>query len=222
MKRSALRLLLAAQTLWLAAVLSGCRGGADAPGAVTMTPEEQEAWEIRLVEYRIDKNEAYMDPRQTPLLEADLPGFVGLNYYWPAPELRFRVPLVPDESAEVFQLEKRKGQVVDYIRKGTVTFAHDGRTHTLTVFGPADTTQNGDYLWLPFYDETSGKETYGGGRYLDLELAEDGTVELDFNFAYNPLCDYNPEKYNCTLPPAENRLDFPVTAGEKLFRLEED
>lgn len=221
MSKSIRLLVLLSVLTGLGSLFAGCGGQADAPGALAMTPEEQEAWEIRLVEHRIDKNESYMDPRQTPLLEADLPGFEGLNYYWPAPELRFRVPLVVEESAEVFKLEKRKGQMVDYRRRGTVSFAHDGRTHTLAVFGPADPAHDGDYLWLPFYDDTSGSETYGGGRYLDLEQADDGTVELDFNFAYNPLCDYNPEKFNCTLPPAENRLDFPVTAGEKLFRLEE-
>ena len=99
-------------------------------------------------------------------------------------------------------------------------FAYEGKNHTLSVLGPAD-PKDGDYLWLPFYAATSGEETYGGGRYLDLELAADGTVEVDFNFAYNPLCDYNPEKYNCTLPPAENRLPFAVRAGEKLFRAHE-
>ncbi|MBK6899829.1 MAG: DUF1684 domain-containing protein [bacterium] len=109
---------------------------------------------------------------------------------------------------------------VPYVIKGKVTFAHEGKNHTLSVLGPAD-PKDGDYLWLPFYDETSGGETYGGGRYLDLELAADGTVEVDFNFAYNPLCDYNPEKYNCTLPPAGNRLPFAVKAGEKLFHAHE-
>ncbi|HPF34464.1 MAG TPA: DUF1684 domain-containing protein [Candidatus Krumholzibacteria bacterium] len=222
MNRSFLRPCLLLLALWSAVVLTGCGGSkADAPGALAMTPAEQEAWEIRLVEHRIDKNEAYMNPADTPLQEADLPSFVGLNYYWPAPELRFRVPLVTTDAGGMLQLEKRKGQQVDYVRKGTVSFTHAAKVHTLSVFGPADTSQYGDYLWLPFYDATSGKETYGGGRYLDLELADDGTVELDFNFAYNPLCDYNPEQFNCTLPPAENTLDFPVTAGEKLFRLEE-
>ena len=76
-------------------------------------------------------------------------------------------------------------------------------------------------LVIGFATETGGTalstETYAGGRYLDLQLEPDGTVELDFNFAYNPLCAYNPEGFNCTLPPDENRLDFPVLAGEKIF-----
>ena len=77
---------------------------------------------------------------------------------------------------------KRKGQTVPYITKGTVRFQHEGANHELTVFGPADTSQ-GDYLWLPFFDATSGKETYAGGRYLDLEVGPDGMVEVDLNYA---------------------------------------
>lgn len=215
-----IRLVLFAMSL---ALLAGCGGGgeADAPGAVAMTPEERDAWEIRLVEMRIDKNERFMDPAQTPLAEADRPGFEGLNYYWPAPQFRFVVPFEAAEARETIGLVKRRGETVEYVRKGSVTFTHDGGPYSLDVFGPADVTEHGDYLWLPFYDDTSGETTYGGGRYLDLELAADGTVEVDFNWAYNPLCDYDHEGFNCTLPPDGNRLPFVVEAGEKLFRLEE-
>ncbi|MBC8423736.1 DUF1684 domain-containing protein [bacterium] len=201
------------------AALCGC--GEKAPGPVTMDAAEQEAWEIRLVEMRIDKNERYMDPEQTPLPEQDLPGFEGLNYYYPVPELRFDVTLTTASGTDTLTLVKRRGEEVDYLVKGTVAFKHEGRVHELQVFGPVEPGPEGDFLWLPFYDETSGDETFGGGRYLDLEIDTEGRVDLDFNFAYNPLCDYNTERFNCTLPPAENRLDFPVHAGEKLFRLQE-
>jgi uncharacterized protein len=211
-------LALGALTILAAVGPAGCVS--EAPGPLAMTDQEQEAWEIRLVEFRIDKNEAFMDSTQTALRPEDLPGFEGLNYYFPEKGLRYRLPLVPATGDQTVTLTKRKGNTVPYVRKGQVTFAYAGKNHTLSVFGPAD-PKDGDYLWLPFYDATSGEETYGGGRYLDLELAADGTVEVDFNFAYNPLCDYNPEKYNCTLPPAENRLPFAVKAGEKLFHTHE-
>jgi len=201
------------------ALLVGC--GEKAPGPVVMDEAAQEAWEIRLVEMRIDKNEEFMDPERTPLMAKDLPEFEGLNYYYPAPELRFHVPFNPEASTDTLTLVKRNGDPVSYLRKGSVTFSHEGAVHSLYVFGPVDTEADGDYLWLPFYDTTSGTDTYGGGRYLDIELDESGEVELDFNFAYNPLCDYNPERYNCTLPPEDNRLACAVAAGEKLFHLQE-
>jgi uncharacterized protein (DUF1684 family) len=70
-------------------------------------------------------------------------------------------------------------------------------------------------LFLPFRDTTSGKETYGAGRYLDLHAHGDEVV-VDFNYAYNPNCAYNPD-WNCPLPPAENWLKVPIRAGEKAF-----
>ncbi len=203
----------------LAAVLAGC--GGRAPGPVVMDEAEQEAWEIRLVEMRIDKNEAFMDPDRTALPAADLPAFEGLNYYYPVPELRFRVPFVAAALPETLTLVKRKGDEVPYLRKGTVSFHLDGRDRTLAVFGPLDPATHGEYFWLPFYDATSGEATYGGGRYLDLAIDDDGMVDLDFNFAYNPLCDYDVERYNCSLPPEDNRLDCAIPAGEKLYRLHE-
>ncbi len=204
---------------FILAALAGC--GEKAPGPVVMDEAAQEAWEIRLVEMRIDKNEEFMDPERTSLMAKDLPGFEGLNYYYPAPELRFHVPFVAEASLDTMTLVKRKGEEVPYLRMGHVSFSYEGNAHTLYVFGPVDTEAYGDYLWLPFYDATSGTETYGGGRYLDLEVDEAGEVELDFNFAYNPLCDYNHERYNCTLPPEDNRLACALPAGEKLFHLQE-
>lgn len=194
----------------------GCGSRDVAPGPAAMDDKQHEDWEIALVSMRIDKNEEFTDPARSPLPADRLPGFEGLNYYFPKPELRFRTKLVPGGGSGTVTLTKRKGEQVPYVRKGAVAFTHEGKVHKLTVFGPADTAQ-GDYLWLPFYDATTGKETYGGGRYLDLKLDAEGMVEVDFNYAYNPLCDYNPDAYNCTLPPKENTLPFAVEAGEKLF-----
>ncbi|MFH1844955.1 MAG: DUF1684 domain-containing protein [bacterium] len=201
-------------------LLVGCQSGSKVPGHVEMSAEEKEQWEIALVEMRIEKNEAFMDSSQTHLMPEDLPSFEGLNYYFPVDSLRFQVVLAVDSQADTVTLTKRRGEAIKFVRRGTVSFCVENQNHTLAVFGPADTS-HGDYLWLPFFDATNGDATYGGGRYIDLELADDGTVDLDFNFAYNPLCDYNPDKYNCTLPPEENTLPFAVEAGEKLFRLEE-
>ncbi|PID80476.1 hypothetical protein CSB20_07340 [bacterium DOLZORAL124_64_63] len=186
------------------------------PGSLTMDEAQHEAWEISLVEMRIEKNEAFADPRRTPLPTAALEDFEGLNYYLPVPEMRFRTPFLAEAGADTVLLTKRAGQEVPYIKRGTVRFRWRDEDHSLDVFGPVS-PQGEDYLWLPFFDATSGQETYGGGRYLDIEVDEEGMVDLDFNFCYNPLCDYNAERYNCTLPPVGNTLPFPVNAGEKAF-----
>jgi hypothetical protein len=78
-----------------------------------------------------------------------------------------------------------------------------------------------DRLWVPFRDATSGEETYGAGRYLDLEAdthrTDDGRWILDFNEAYNPTCAYS-DRYECPLPPTENWLDVRIEAGERAYR----
>lgn len=75
---------------------------------------------------------------------------------------------------------------------------------------------DGESLFVPFLDATSGTETYGAGRYLDLEPEEDGTYTLDFNLAYHPSCVYD-IRYSCPLTPAENRLPIRIEAGERLL-----
>lgn len=208
--------LLLMVSIIFAALITGCNKQAPAPGPLVMDQQQHEDWEIALVEMRITKNEEFADPQRSPLPSAVRDTFAGLNYYYPQPELRFRTPLVAVAPGDTVVLTKRKGQQVPYLRRGLVRFHHAGQDCELTVFGPADSTQ-GDFLWLPFYDQTTGHKTYGGGRYLDLKVDGQGMVDLDFNYAYNPLCDYNPDRFNCTLPPQGNRLPFEVDAGEQSF-----
>src|SRR4029079_18751444 len=94
-----------------------------------------------------------------------------------------------------------------------LTFDLGGESRSLTGY----TFDSGDdeSLVVPFLDATSGSETYGAGRYLDLEPEDDGTYTLDFNLAYHPSCVYDP-RFSCPLTPAENRLPVRVAAGERL------
>ena len=81
--------------------------------------------------------------------------------------------------------------------------------------GFSKTLDNIKALFIPFFDKTSGQETYGGGRFLDVELQDNEQVLLDFNMTYNPYCAYN-SKYICPAPPFINYLEVPILAGEKL------
>jgi uncharacterized protein (DUF1684 family) len=76
-----------------------------------------------------------------------------------------------------------------------------------------------DYLFLPFADDSNEDSTYESGRYLDLRLGDiaGDIIRIDFNKAYNPYCAYVSDKYNCPIPPVENRLPVRLEAGEKRF-----
>jgi len=100
-----------------------------------------------------------------------------------------------------------------YRRAGVARFHVDGVPAPLTLFTSADTHE----LFLPFRDATSGNETYGAGRYLEVEPSGlDQRVIVDLNYAYNPYCAYNPD-WSCPIPPGENWLAVPIRAGEKTF-----
>jgi uncharacterized protein len=97
---------------------------------------------------------------------------------------------------------------------GHLRFTVSGRTLTLGVYhasGSASTS-----VFVPFRDRTSGKETYGPGRYLTIDLNETDRYDLDFNRAFNPYSAYT-DAFECSFPPAENDLPIPIRAGEKVW-----
>ncbi len=98
---------------------------------------------------------------------------------------------------------------------GTVIFERDGREWHLDALPGGDDGS----LWLVFADATSGSSTYGGGRFVYTDpVAEDGSVVVDFNLAYNPPCVFTPFA-TCPLPPAQNRVSLAIEAGERNYRV---
>jgi len=111
--------------------------------------------------------------------------------------------------------------VKDFVRYGKLVFSiHDTLLH-LTVFQSVSLKENAqykNYLFIPFTDITTGDETYGSGRYIDILTTDiiNNTAVLDFNKAYNPYCAYT-TGYNCPIPPKENYLTVAILSGEKTF-----
>ena len=130
-----------------------------------------------------------------------------------------RVTLLEGEKA--FKMPTYAGTTADYIRYAKLTFDLNGKPVQLTLYKNIALSANPaykDYLFLPFTDQTNNKETYGGGRYIDLKATAivDGKIELDFNKAYNPYCAYS-DGYRCPIPPEENDLQLEIKAGEKKY-----
>ena len=149
---------------------------------------------------------------KAPLTSEQKPNFHGLNHYGERPDLRFVLNLENYASPEVVEMQTSTGDVASFLRWGNVSFEVDGKAVQVTVYKDPDT---GDFF-LPFADATSGGETYGAGRYLDMTTLPDGRVLVDFNYAYNPYCAYN-DRWSCPLTPPENRVRVAIRAGEKNF-----
>ncbi len=165
-----------------------------------------------LAVFRREKDRFMKTHPQSPLTPEQKKTFAGLSYFPENPALRFEVTITPDPEKPVVEMITSTGAQRTYRRSGWFQFTIGNQQHRLYVY---QDEEGGDYF-LPFVDATSGKETYGAGRYLELEPLAKGKFRVDFNMAYNPYCAYN-EQWSCPIPPFENRVAAPIEAGEKVF-----
>jgi len=142
--------------------------------------------------------------------------FQGLKFFPPDPAYRVTARLVPIAAQEEVLLPTSDGTVRRYLRYAWAEFDLQAKRHRLLLLKERDSRVS-NKLFLAFRDRTSGRETYGGGRYIDLFQQREADITIDFNLAYNPYCVYN-YTYSCPLPPEKNRLDVAVLAGEKMYK----
>jgi len=168
-----------------------------------------------LDDFRADKDAFFREHPSSPLLPEQRESFPGLSYFPEDEALVVRAELETEgvDLDESIVMQTTTGGEQAYRRAGIVRFEVDGQPAEVTLFSSREMHE----LFLPFRDATSGKESYGAGRYLEVDPpALDGRVVIDFNYAYNPYCAYNPE-WSCPIPPGENWLAVPIGAGERAF-----
>ncbi|MDB5242591.1 MAG: hypothetical protein JWP57_3216, partial [Spirosoma sp.] len=151
-----------------------------------------------------------------PLQEEGDLAFV--QFYAPDSTYRITASVERIPNAQPFDMPTYNGKTRPHVAYALLSFKINGKPQQLTLYRNLNAIrlpQFRDYLFLPFKDATSGTETYGGGRYLDLRVSEiqNGQVTLDFNKAYNPYCAFV-EGYPCPIPPKNNVLSIPINAGE--------
>jgi uncharacterized protein (DUF1684 family) len=167
------------------------------------------AWLEALERARQEKDLALRHDPGSPIPHWERSGFKGLSYYPPDERYRFVVPLAK-EPPKALDIQRSGGDVVRYTRLGHFALRLPDGEAKMALY------ESDGHAFLPFRDATSGKETYGAGRYLDPGELPDGRFEVDLNRAYSPFCAYN-EAYSCPFPPPENWLQVPVRAGEKAY-----
>lgn len=163
------------------------------------------------------RDELFGGHPQSPLPSARREGFEGLPYHEYDSAARVLAD-VDDADPRTYEIPTSGEGTFSFTRVALARFELGGEPRELELYWLEG---YGGGLFLPFADATSGKETYGAGRYLfdtvkgaDLG-AVDGRLVLDFNFAYNPSCCYDPS-WVCPLAPLPNRLSAPVRAGERI------
>lgn len=173
------------------------------------------AWRV----FRTARDILFATHSQTPLTPEQMARFAGLRYYPYNPAWRLAGKVNREVEPATFTLDFPTDGRFQYSRVAQASFAVDSQAACLNLYWIEG---YGGGLFVPFTDDTSGQETYGGGRYLfdtikgaDLGVTETDIV-LDFNYAYNPSCAYD-ARWVCPLSPPENSLPFAVRAGEKLY-----
>lgn len=187
------------------ALLVSCQQGIDEPYRQAMAAE------------RMAINEHFFNPQETPLDSENFSHFKGLKFYPVNEKYRIYASLTLLENQPIFNLPHSHNSSRPYKNYAVAKFELDGKTYELVVLEQAEkNADNENYLLLPFNDATNGKDTYGAGRYIDLDKKSGTSLIIDFNKAYNPYCAYN-SNYTCPIPPKENKLPIAIEAGVKIL-----
>lgn len=164
--------------------------------------------------YREQKDDNFRKSIKSPIKDKD--NFGGLNYFKYSEKYRVNAFVEFTNDTQLISMPRTDGKRSFYTAFAKASFKIDGKFQTLMMYKHPDDFQNTPNLFIPFYDASNGTDTYAGGRYLDVELKNNKSIIIDFNYAYNPFCVYN-YQYTCPVPPAENKLDAAIYAGEKSY-----
>ena len=179
---------------------------------------EQDVYFKEMERYRAEKDSAFKFDNHSPIPKEERNDFNGLKYFEPDTKYYVTAKFTKYENPDTLKITTTKpDDIRTMLRYGEFRFTIEGKEYVLQGYVNADSRKS-FYVFLPFTDLTTGKETYEGGRYLDIEFAPGDTAcVLDFNLAYNPYCAYN-SRYSCPLVPLENNLNVKILAGEKTLK----
>ncbi len=167
-------------------------------------------------DFQIEMNSKFKDASRSPLTKKGLRNFKGLDFFSIDNKYKVNAKLTKTPDAPVFNFPTTTDRIAVYKKYGIVSFVIDNKEFELVIYKdeyPQPMYENN--LFLPFLDNTNGKTSYSGGRFVDVLMTdenEDGTITIDFNKAYNPYCAYS-DRYSCPVTPRDNYVAIEIRAG---------
>ena len=159
----------------------------------------------------------------SPFLQDTTARFDSIKWFPPSLEYYFRSQLFRYAKPQEVNVFGTKGEKRNALRYGYFKIEYEGNEYRLNTYktlpSQDDPSPDPMYLSVWFTDASTGKETYGVGRYVDIgeeQSDENAIYVIDMNKAYNPYCAYS-SIYSCAVPRKEDRFDFPILAGEKKY-----
>lgn len=185
----------------------------------------KQTYEASIKDFQYRLNVEYSDKKTSPLTDEDFKTFKSLDFFPIDSAYKVTATLTYVTDAPVFEMQTTTDRLPLYKTYALAKFTLKGKVFEVPVYQSQELMsdpQYTDYLFLPFKDLTNGKESYGGGRFLDLKFPPNlgTTMVIDFNEAYNPYCAYN-HRFSCPIPPDANVLDIEIPAGVKAYKQHE-
>lgn len=172
-------------------------------------------------EFQKEMNAKFKDASKSPLTKKGLREFKGLDFFPISDTFKVKAELKKTPDAPIFNFPTTTDRVAVYKKYGVVSFMIHDENFELAIYKDENPQpEYNDHLFLPFFDNTNGKTSYEGGRFIDVlttDENEDGTITIDFNKAYNPYCAYS-DRYSCPITPRDNYLDTEIKAGVKRYK----
>lgn len=178
---------------------------------------QNQAYITDIKKFQDELNEEFKNPEKSPLTIKEQSAFKGHNFFPIDESYSFKAKFIKTKNAIPFKMKTTTNRTPVYEKYGEVLFKFNDTQYKLSIYQSHRLRQTEKYknhLFIPFVDLTSGDETYGGGRYIDLTIPTSDYITIDFNKAYNPYCAYN-QTSSCPIPPEENYLDLKIKAGVK-------
>lgn len=188
---------------------------------VSATVKTGKSYIKEVTKARKQKDKKYKKGDHSPIKGEAKNSFTGLRYYDINEAYRVKAKFTALNDSPTFKMSTSSGKDKIYTTTGQLDFVLNDTARTLFTY---HNVQNGkvakDYLFIPFNDYTNGGETYGAGRFIDIDYPSTDSVYLDFNMAYNPSCAYS-DGWSCPIPPDANKLPTYIYAGEKVLYTED-
>lgn len=184
-------------------------------GTAVFAQSDTSGFEEAVQKFRKELDDDYRNVETSPLGKERALTFQG-HHFFPF-DSRYCIPAKAErlEKPEVFKMRTTTDRTPEYRKLYKLTFSIRDTAYFLYAYQNISLIEKEEYkdhLFLPFTDKTNGFESYGGGRYIDLQLPEGDSMLIDFNKSYNPYCAYS-SKYSCPIPPKENALPVKIEAG---------
>ncbi len=174
--------------------------------------EDSKKYVNRILEERKETEKFFKNSNDSPFKGKK---YNGLNYFQPDISFKTTAVIKKLEKVDSVLLKTFDNKEVVYLKFAVAKMKLKGERIDLILFKEIN-NKNKNNVFLLFNDKTNGNQTYSGGRYIDLNFKNSKRIEIDFNKAYNPYCEYD-IKYTCPIPPKENNISIKILAGEKKY-----